>query len=420
MAWLISGGALPSTRQENMDLLKAGKRATKPRRDANGPMHPLDHAGFGETIISPDQMAAIAQLYSTNPSLQAARVILLGQLLSSGIVIRRGGKDVELKDTFSKHLESHWLPFARSVADSFLMYGFSVVSIEEEDPLPFEGRAAKRPRPTQKLSSQTPPASTSGPIGTVDKKANLIPVVAEIGTYELSFVMGGRGGYKREYRTSCLSANQSYAVDDNLGLFIRNAPDGNGNINSPVATCFDSAAFVAALQELALQAEVVRARQLIVTQPVQKQGVGSGALDAASLFFDSESRAIQSQDQAATGADQAESLSLMARMCDTINQLRTTQLPDKPTGRGPALYIPPELPPNLFTVPDKHQVVPSLRAPEARSDLEALLRLSNDSICAAMGVPASIIVHSLYSYRLLKTSTIQPLPLRPPAVRGKV
>lgn len=83
--------------------------------------------------------------------------------------------------------------------------------------------------------------------------------------------------------------------------------------------------------------------------------------------------------------------------CDTINRLQTTQQSDRPTGRSGAIYVPPELPPNLFTVPEKHQVVPSLRAPEARSDLEALLRLSNDSICASMGCPASIIFEGKFS-----------------------
>jgi hypothetical protein len=295
----------------------------------------------------------------------------LGQLLSSGIVVRRAGKDVELKPAFAKYLEATWLPFARNVADSFLQFGFVVVSVEEEEPRPFEAREQKRSPKLQKLSSQTPPAGTAGKIGEVSKKANLTPIVAETGTWELSFVMGGRAGYRREYRTSCLSASQSYEIDPSLGVFFRSHPDGNGNICSPVATCFENAAFVAALQELGLQAEVVRARSLIVTQPVAKQGVGTGALDAAryadlppshphivadlthplsrSLFFDSESRAIQSADQATAGVDQAESLSLMASMCKTINDLRTTQQPDRPQGRGHAVYIPPELPPNLFT-----------------------------------------------------------------------
>lgn len=83
-------------------------------------MHPLDTPGLGEIRVSPDQMQAIASLYATNPSLQAARTILLGQLLSSGIVIRRGGKDVELKETFAKHLECA-MPLDSHTAESVIV-----------------------------------------------------------------------------------------------------------------------------------------------------------------------------------------------------------------------------------------------------------------------------------------------------------
>ena len=82
-------------------------------------------------------MAALAHLYQVSPSIQAAKTILCGQLLSSGVVVRRAGRDVPLKDNFSRHLESVWVPFARTVIDQFLMFGFCLVSLEEEPPAPF-------------------------------------------------------------------------------------------------------------------------------------------------------------------------------------------------------------------------------------------------------------------------------------------
>lgn len=50
-----------------------------------------------------------------------------------------------------------------------------------------------------------------------------------------------------------------------------------------------------------------------------------------------------------------------------------------------------QIPPRLFTIPEKQQLVPNLRAPESRNDLEALMRVVNDQICASMGVPASVV-----------------------------
>ena len=82
-------------------------------------------------------MAALAQLYQVSPSIQAAKTVLVGQLLSSGVVVRRQGRDVPLKESFSRHLESVWLPFARDVIDQFLVFGFCLVSLEREAPAPF-------------------------------------------------------------------------------------------------------------------------------------------------------------------------------------------------------------------------------------------------------------------------------------------
>ena len=408
-----------------MDLRRKGSRQTTPRTNtaAHGPLGPLDNAGFGEVQISADQMKAINHLYQTNPSMQAARSILMGQLLSSGVVIRRDGKDVELTEAFAKHLEGVWIPFARNVVDSFLQYGFAVVSIEEEDPepfggisrlqqralrgppnvdavlytesTPFNGAGSKRPR----SAINEPPRVTQVP-GQVDQSRNLIPVICEVGTYQLSYVMGGRAGYKRDYRVSSMSATHAYEVDDSLGLFFRTQPDHNGNINSPVATCFDAASFVAALQEMALNAEVTRSRTQIVTQSVPKPP-GAGSLGPESMFWDSESRNMIQGDQEQGNTDQAAALSMIARMCSIINTLQTTNPGSGGGGpgarEGAASHVPPELPPRLFTVPEKQQIVPNLRPPESRSDLEALYRWSNDAICAAMGVPASIIFEGKFS-----------------------
>lgn len=153
--------------------------------------------------------------------------------------------------------------------------------------------------------------------------------------------------------------------------------------------------------ELALQAEVVRSRTQLITQSAVKPAGGPNSLDAASLFFDSESRAIHQSDQTEEAVEQAAALSLVSRLCATINRLQTRGEEGSSRSSAP-VHAPPEVPPRLFTIPEKQQLAPSPRAPESRTDLEALLRQSNESVCAAMGVPASVIfeVHSLAPRRL--------------------
>jgi hypothetical protein len=56
-----------------------------------------------------------------------------------------------------------------------------------------------------------------------------------------------------------------------------------------------------------------------------------------------------------------------------------------------------QIPPRLFTIPEKQQLVPNLRPPESRSDLEGLMRVVNDQVCASMGVPAAVIFEGALS-----------------------
>ena len=64
---------------------------------------------------------------------------------------------------------------------------------------------------------------------------------------------------------------------------------------------------------------------------------------------------------------------------------------ERPAASGGVTHVPPPMPPQLFTCPERQQVVPGVRPPEARSDLVDLMRVVNDHIGAAMGVPASVI-----------------------------
>ena len=413
------------TMSSGLDLRKRGKRREPTARGKNkhtSPLSAIDSGTPGEIHVSNDTMVALSHLYNSSPSIQAARAILMGQLLSSGCVVRRNGREVELTSTFARHLHDVWVPFAKSVVDSFLMFGFVVVSLEEENPPPFanflkgkamaaqsemgpgephyrnghkreappdaaQARQAKRPIATDATKDRT---IVNGKLR--ENAANLVPIVPDIGQYDLSFVYTGESSYRRQYRIFATNSDSVYRQDFSSEVFFKSPPDAGGNICSPIATVFQSASFISALEELALQAEVVRARQLLVTQPVQKHQ-GNQNLDPANLFFDSESRAVQASATAEDDAAQAQGLAMQAKMMQVINRLQTTNQPTgTSTGSGGApAHVPPPMPPQLFACPDRQQVVPGVRPPEARSDLVDLIRVVNDHVAASMGVPASVI-----------------------------
>ena len=405
-----------------LDLRKRAIRRDPPKKGKRAepsPLSAIDAGTPGEVPILNDTMMALGHLYNTSPSIQAARTILMGQLLSSGCVVRRSGKDVALQATFARHLRDVWIPFARNVIDHFLQFGFVVVSLEEECPPPFSNflkgkalaatsemgpeqpqngykreapdaaasRAAKRPIATDARMDRVATAQKIG--ATTQSSRNLVPHVPDPGQYQLSFCYVGESSYRRQYRIFATNSDSVYRQDFSSEVFFRSPPDVGGNICSPIATVFQSASFISALEELALQAEVVRARQLLVTQPMPKVA-GNNNLDPSNLFFDSESRAVQASATAEDDAQQASSLAMQAKMMQVINRLQTTNAAQpQPGGAGPSAapaHVPPPMPPQLFAAPDRQQIVPGVKPPEARSDLVDLMRVVNDHIAAAMGV----------------------------------
>jgi hypothetical protein len=217
-----------------LDLRKRVQRKDPPRRGGKGkenpsPLSAIDAGSPGEIKVCNDALYALNHLYHASPSIQAARTILLGQLLSSGCVVRRDGRDVPLKDTFARHLHDVWVPFAKKVIDHFLQFGFVIVSLEEEAPPPFsnfirgkqmaaqsemgpaaqghenrrkdppdqsEMRAQKRPAASDSEQTMRTPKRAAGPAAPV----NLVPVVPDVGQCELSFIYVGKSHYRRQYR----------------------------------------------------------------------------------------------------------------------------------------------------------------------------------------------------------------------------
>lgn len=276
-----------------LDLRKRGKRRdlkSKGRQNEQaGPMSAIDAGSPGEVRISTDAMIALSHLYSQSPSIQAARTILLGQLLSSGLVVRRDGKDVELKATFSRHIEDVWLPFARGIIDGFLQFGFVVVSLEEEDDAPFANltKGKKMAAVSNMANDTNEPGDASAArkrkmplandvskskkdIAEKKRATNLIPVIPDLGQVDVSFIHTGITNYKRRYRIFVHDSDSVYRQDYSSEVFFKSHPDAAGNIVSPIATVFQSASFISSLEELALQAEVVRARQMLVTQGLNR------------------------------------------------------------------------------------------------------------------------------------------------------
>lgn len=355
---------------------------------------------LGEKRLNLSQVYALENMFQGHPAVQAARTVLSGQLLSGGISLRKEGKDVELTPQFRDHLNEVWIPFAQDVIDCFLKWGMVPISYEEyEDETRRAALLAKRRKVIETPASKGRGGSKAAKAVAATPSAPpvIIPMVPILGSYEIAYAMGGRQGYKRQYLLYSNAPGKGTREDEEARVIVRQHPDSVGNVNSPLASVFELGSFVSALTELALVAESSRARPRMVTQTRKKD---ANALDPGNLFFDSESRAVQSGADHEESASQARSLQFQQALCNLINKLQTTTPAmdhnlgsfngqGAPSGKQP--YAPPEVQPSLFTLPKDHELAPHLSSPESRGDLEALSRLAIEQFSAALGVPSDLI-----------------------------
>mgnify|MGYP004316144929 CR=1 FL=1 len=312
-----------------LSIRARGKRAP-PKSKSGAPFNIGASIGLastgrpGEFKLNGDQMAALEALYTSSPAIVAARSVLRGQLFGGGIVLRRGGKDVALKPEFQRYLSTKWLAFAGDVLDSLLKWGLVVVAYDEDEEL--KDRASKVP-------------AANG----AKRDAVLAPLVPPRECIEIAYRQSGRMGYTRKYVVFNMAAPiHATKVDEDARVYIREQPDSVGNVISPMSKCFELGSFVTALTELALTAEITNARPRMWTQQRKKEH-GQG-VETNQLFFDSESRAVQSDLDTQGNAEAAKQLALQSQLVQVINRLQQRKEDDNGfdhvrnsfTGRGVA------------------------------------------------------------------------------------
>jgi len=226
-----------------------------------GPAHPLVSANAidGLVRIAPQALSSLDEAWRQDPTCLTALGILEAALLSGGIHLSRNGQRVALKSTFASHLADVWVPFARDLLASVLKYGLAVAAIVDVDTDAFGQESTK----------------------------NDIPVVPMPSRYSLLVERAGRHGLGRRVRAEPVDGPDEQDTAQ-LAVFVHRAPSEHGKLASPLASVYEELLFAKRLRELALQAEVARARVNIVTQVDKRQDRQNDLLDPQNLFFDRE------------------------------------------------------------------------------------------------------------------------------------
>ena len=172
-------------------------------------------------------------------------------MLAGGLQLTRDGKTVELKPSFRRHLDEHFVAFAHDVIASVLVTGLVPVILV--------------PKPKPAFGRPSPPND--------DK--NLVPVVLSLADGQIAIEQDNLS------RVYTLETPQGDRIEQSH-VFVKNAPDANGNPDSPMAALREPLLFQQTLRNCALEAEKVRSRLLIMTNIVDRsKGKGTEVIDGS-------------------------------------------------------------------------------------------------------------------------------------------
>lgn len=235
--------------------------------------------------VSADQMLALSVVYNSSAVVQAIRSVLQSHLLAGGVVVKRDGTPVELKDHFRLHVEEHFTRFARDVLDAVLVLGFVPVVYEKHVP---------------EQSLAAPPDAATG-------VSHTLPHVPPIGLYELERAFGGESGFTSSYRVFHKLDPMRHV--ENTRVFVRTPPDIAGNVVSAVSSVHDLSTFSSVMIELAVTAERDRTSPTIATQHrPSKEAPGFGVVD---MFTDSSAQTAHANQTSGQSQRQLQELSSM-------------------------------------------------------------------------------------------------------------
>lgn len=347
-----------------------------------------------EVRVNAAQIQGLQNLFETHPTLVAAKSVLEAQLLSSGLVLKRNGNVVDLAPQFRQHIDTHWLQFARDVLSSILVAGYAVVSYEEESQNCATTPHRNRVQDTSSSRGVHSRLQDAGNTGGALRKVTMVPVVVSYAACQIGFQMGGRSNYQRIYQIHRHGHDDALTTDEESILYIRSPPDEFGNVNSPMAAVAPVSSFVDGLVDMASNAEAARAQPALITQ-LKKTDNGHGA-SAADMFFDSESRAINSEQSGREDETAALALQMQLRLCQTLNRQSMGNMhagigSGQSTSGVNSSAAQQTMAARMVTLPTNQEVAPHIPIPQTRSDLEPLLRLSVDYMCTAIGVPSSLL-----------------------------
>jgi len=298
-------------------------------------------------VIPATKIKQLRNLYFNNAFVFICRNLIHSKVFENGLCMREGTTHDCSKSPLTKQLlHTHWLPFAKNVIDSILCVGLVPVRYKEIND-------------------------------------NIVPYIPKAGTYEIHIVTLADGSTTYEFFSTDKPINISEPTPN---AFILSGfgydPERNGELNSTISCLYPYIRFISDMHDYATIAEKIRTNPPII---MQKRGENQSSQEESLHFdqyVDGDNLKVSLHNQYERNKEDVENLKSQNRLF--LNAIAGKNLHSAENSTR-AIE-------NMVPLPSQYNVGTTLQ-PSARTDFVAINRLSQETICALIGVPRSMIIN---------------------------
>ncbi len=311
-------------------------------------MNNLNNSKTYRAVISASKIKQLRNVYFKNAFVFICRNLIHSKVFENGLCLREGtSKECKTNPLTKQLMQSHWLPFAKDVIDSIICIGLVPVRYKELN-------------------------------------GNLVPYVPQVGTYEIHVVTPEDGSTTYEFFSKDKPIDITTPTPNAFVLSgFGHDPERNGELNSTIDCLYPHIRFITDMHDYAVIAERIRTNPPII---MQRRGENQSSQADESLHFDQyvdgDNVKLSMHNQYERNKQDIESLQHQNRLFLNAIEGKNVHSADN---TEKAIE-------NMVPLPSQYNVGTTLQ-PSARTDFVAINRLNQETICALIGVPRSMIIN---------------------------
>jgi hypothetical protein len=309
------------------------------------------YSGLNDYTVDPVRYAICKSIYLNNPVAASCRRLLLAHIMNCGPEFYWKGKPLAITPEFGSIIQSFWVPFCRDVVDEIIVAGFVPVMLVKVN-----GGQEIVPRVLK---------------GTMGRDYNIM--------------VRNTGGILTYFCVRLVSRTTGKPITPKIDRKVTILtgfgfdPSCDGKLTSIMNSIIEQDNFISKMYSYTLKAEYNRSNPQLITE-TQPESAGLGKDDLMYDYYGDWDKNKYKEE------------AKYRRNSDEIAQIVQMQMQAKREMRDEMeMAIAKQTDANIYPLPVGHKLAKQM-LPQARSDWVEMNRHNEWLICAAMGVPRSLLI----------------------------